>query len=53
MSNSIEPSMTANSFESMRITAKGVCAKLALLTQRLGLDRASWFFARHAGFFDK
>lgn len=32
---------------------KIVCAKTALLTQRLGLERASWFFARHAGFFDR
>jgi hypothetical protein len=34
-------------------SVKIVYAKAALLSQRLALERASWFFARRAGFFDR
>lgn len=37
----------------MQRMTKTLCAKMALLTQRCGLMRASWFFARRAGFFEK
>ena len=37
----------------MRITREMIYAKTALITQRIGLDRLSWYCARRAGFFDK
>lgn len=36
----------------MRIKKKALYAKAALLTQRIGLRRLSWYCARKAGFFE-
>ena len=37
----------------MRITRRTLYAKAALITQRIGLSRLSWYCARRAGFFEK
>ena len=37
----------------MRFSPQRFYAKAALITQRVGLSRASWFCAARAGFFDK